>query len=94
MIVLVVKLTVRAGEEQRVAELFRPLQDASRKEPGCAIYIVQQHVEDPRVFLVYEQYQDDAALDTHRNSPHFKKYATDQIYKVAEAREADIYRLL
>jgi quinol monooxygenase YgiN len=94
MIVLVVKLTVRAGEEQRVAELFRPLQEASRKEPGCAMYIVQQQVENPRVFLVYEQYKDAAALDAHRNSPHFKQYATDQIYKVVESREADIYGLL
>jgi len=94
MIVLVVKLTVRAGEEQRVAEMFHTLQAASRKEPGCSIYIVQQQVENPRIFLVYEQYNDDGALEAHRNSPHFKQYAADQIYKVVESREADIYRLL
>jgi quinol monooxygenase YgiN len=94
MICLAVRLSVKAGEEHRVAELFRSLQDASRKEPGCVTYIVQQHLEDPRNFLVYEQYKDEAALQAHRNSDHFKKYAADQIYKVLASREADLYRPL
>jgi quinol monooxygenase YgiN len=94
MICLAVRLTVKAGEEQRVADLFRPLQAASRQEPGCVAYIVQQHMDDARRFLVYEQYKDEAALEAHRNSEHFKKYAADQIYKVVESREADLYRPL
>lgn len=94
MLSLAVKLAVKTGHEDRVADLFRALEAASRQEPGCLIYIVHRHAENPGVFLVYEQYKDEAALDAHRNSPHFKQYAADQIYKVVEHREADLYRPL
>ena len=43
------------------------LQEHSRKEPGCLLYIGHQSTEDPRKFLFYEQYKDAAALDAHRN---------------------------
>jgi quinol monooxygenase YgiN len=94
MICLCVRLTAKAGEEERVAELFRQLQAASRQEPGCVLYVVQQHVDDPRKFLVYEQYRDHAALHAHRASEHFESFATGEIYKLVEHREADLYRPL
>ena len=94
MLCLAVKLTVQTGHEDRVADLFRPLEAASRQEPGCLFYTVHRHTEDPRVFFVYEQYKDEAALDAHRNSPHFQQYAAGEIYKVVTHREADLYRPL
>jgi quinol monooxygenase YgiN len=94
MICLNVRLLVKPGHEKQVAELFGPLTEASRKEPGCVFYQAHQHRDDPRKFLVYEQYKDDAALDAHRNSEHFKRYAADGFYKFVEQREADIYRPL
>lgn len=94
MICLVVKMRIRAGEEGKVAEWFRPLEAASRQEPGCLMYIVHRHAEDARVFLVYEQYKNDAALDAHRHSAHFQQYAAERIYPVVESREADLYRPL
>lgn len=94
MICLTVRVTVKAGHEQQVAEFFGPLTAASRQEPGCAMYIAHQHRDDSRKFLVYEQYHDDAALDAHRNSDHFQRYAADGFYKFVEHREADLYRLL
>jgi quinol monooxygenase YgiN len=94
MICLNVLLTARAGEEHRVAELFPKLQDASRKEPGCLMYVVHQHLTEPRKFLVYEQYKDEAAIEFHRNSPHFQELAANQIYKLIESRQADLFRPL
>ena len=94
MICLNVQLLVKAGHEQQVADFFKPLTEASRKEPGCLFYVAHQHRDDPRKFLVYEQYKDDAALAAHRNSDHFKRYAADGLYKFVEHREADLYRPL
>jgi quinol monooxygenase YgiN len=94
MICLAVRLLVKPGHEQQVADFFVPLTEASRKEPGCLFYVAHQHRDDPRKFLVYEQYKDDAALDAHRNSDHFKRYAADGLYKFVEQREADLYRPL
>ena len=94
MICLNVLITARAGEEHRIAELFPRLQEASRQEPGCLLYVVHQHVADPRKFLVYEQYKDEAALEAHRNSPHFQELAANAIYQLIEGREAELYRPL
>jgi (4S)-4-hydroxy-5-phosphonooxypentane-2,3-dione isomerase len=94
MICLNVTLVARAGEEQSIAELFLKLQEASRKEPGCIMYVVHQHLKDQRRFLVYEQYKDEAALEFHRNSPHFQKLAANTIYKLIDSREAELYRPL
>jgi (4S)-4-hydroxy-5-phosphonooxypentane-2,3-dione isomerase len=94
MICLAVRLLVRPGHEQQVADLFQPLTEASRKEPGCVLYVAHQHRDDPRKFLVYEQYKDDAALEAHRNSEHFRRYAADGLYQFVESREADLYRPL
>jgi quinol monooxygenase YgiN len=94
MICLAVRLVVKPGHEQQVADLFKPLTEASRKEPGCLFYVAHQHRDDPRKFLVYEQYKDDAALEAHRNSEHFNRYAADGLYKFVESREADLYRPL
>ena len=94
MICLCVILTAKAGAEPRIAELFPELEAASRREPGCLLYVVHQHAEDPRKFLVYEQYRDEAALQAHRDSEHFQRLATRQIYPLIEAREAGLYRPL
>jgi len=94
MICLAVRLVVKPGHEQVVADFFKPLTEASRKEPGCLFYVAHQHHDDPRKFLVYEQYKDDAALEAHRNSDHFQQYAANGLYTFVESREADLYRPL
>ena len=94
MLVLAVRVLVRAGAEEKVAEYFRQLTVESRKESGCILYIVNQSIADPRSFLVYEQYQDEGALDIHRDSAHFKKYAAEGLYTLTESREADLFHVV
>ena len=66
MVVLVVTWMAKVGHENEVAGIFTKLTEASRKEPGCAMYVVHRHKTEPRRFFVYEQYKDDAALEAHR----------------------------
>ena len=94
MICLAVHIKVKPGLETEVAESFRKLQEESRKEPGCALYVVHQHQDDASRILVYEQYADEAALAAHRNSHHFQHYALRDIYTKTESREAELYRPL
>ena len=91
MICLAVRLVVKAGHEPQVKDNFAKLAAASRKEAGCRMYIAHQSLDDARKFLVYEQYDDQAALEFHRNSLHFAQYATNGLYKSVESREADLY---
>ena len=91
MLILVVSLTMRAGHENEVTEMFRKLQTATRQEPGCITYLVQRSRENPRHYLVYEQYKNEAALEEHRNSPHFKQFATDGVFRFVEERRAEFF---
>ena len=91
MLILVVQLTIKAGYEDEVIELLRKLQEETRREPGCIHYAVQRSRENRRVYLVYEQYKDQAALDAHRASPHFQQYAVNGFFLQVEERQAGFY---
>ncbi len=94
MIVLAVTWKANEGRETEVARLFSTLQDASRKEPGCLMYIVHRHKTDQRRFFIYEQYHDDAALEAHRNSDHFQQLAVGELTKIATRVEGELYKPL
>lgn len=44
------------------------------KEAGCISFDVSIDRQDPRRFLLYEVYVDEAAFDTHYTYPHLKKH--------------------
>jgi len=92
MIVLVVTWFALKGQEQKVAELFSKLAAEARKEPGCLMFNPHQHKTNPARFLIYEQYKDDAAMDAHRASPHFKEYVQKELPGMAVRVEGELYR--
>ena len=91
MLILAVHLTMKHGHDEAAVETFRKLEAGSRREPGCIMYVVQRSRENPRRFLVYEQYKDEAALDAHRNTEHFKQYGTDGVFPFVEERQAELF---
>ena len=94
MTVLAVTWMAKDGHEQEVSEIFRHLEADSRKEPGCVMYVVHRHRTDQRRFFIYEQYRDDAALEAHRASAHFQKYAVGELHKHGARVEGELYRPL
>jgi len=94
MIVLAVTWMAKDGHEDDVSKLFAVLEAESRKEAGCLMYIVHRHLTDRRRFFVYEQYQDDAALEAHRGSSHFQKYAVGELPKYGTRLEGELYKPL
>ncbi len=47
---------------------------ATRAEPGNLRYDLFEPVDGQPGFYLYEAYRDAAALETHRNSPHYQDY--------------------
>lgn len=74
MITVVAKLKIKAGSE---AEAERALLDmieyVRAQEPGTLRYVLHRAVGDPTQLLMYEQYTDQAALDTHGTSARFQE---------------------
>jgi quinol monooxygenase YgiN len=91
MVVLAVTWVAKVGQEAEVAEVLAKLTAEARKEPGCAMFQVHRHRTEPRRFFIYEQYKDDAALETHRNTPHFLQYARKDLPKIADRIEGQLY---
>ena len=91
MLVLIVNFTVKAGTEQKAIELMRKMEEHTRREPGCRLYIGQQSKEDPCRFCFYEQYDNQAALDAHRAAPYFAEYLTNGLRKLMESRTQEFF---
>ena len=94
MVVLAVTWMAKVGRENEVAGIFSKLTEASRREPGCSMYIVHRHKTEPRRFFIYEQYKDDAALEAHRAAPHFLQFAKKDLPKVADRVEGNLFEPL
>jgi quinol monooxygenase YgiN len=94
MICIAVTYLIQVGRDDEAVELFRPLAEQTRTEPGCKMYAVHRSTTEPRRFFLYEQYVDQAALDAHRAAPHFEKYAKGGLFPLLESRSPEIYELL
>lgn len=82
------------GQEETVKELGCAIQAASRTEPGCVMYIVNQDIEDPAVFVLYEQYVDEAAFQAHVASEHFQAIVMEQIRPLLAERSRNLLQPL
>jgi quinol monooxygenase YgiN len=89
MVSFIVRLKFAPEDRTEVAETLRPLAVASRQEPGCLSYIPHLVEGESDTVLIYEQYQDDAALDAHRDSVHFKQYAVGGLYQLMKERSVE-----
>ncbi len=66
MITFTAKLTVKAGGEAQFEETMKRVVPEVRKEPGNRAYTFCKSKSDPRVFMFFEEYVDDAAVAAHR----------------------------
>ncbi len=75
VLTVVAKIRAAKGKGDALAALLQEQVAAVRSaEPGCLVYRPHRSTTDPDLFLFYEQYQDDAALDAHRKNPHLAAY--------------------
>ncbi len=64
---------------------------ARESEPGCQVFDILVDPQDRTQVLLYEVYADEAALDAHQNTPHFKKYLESAVPLLA-SRERRVLR--
>jgi quinol monooxygenase YgiN len=96
MIVLMADYYTKEGKDDAVADVLREMAAFcnSEQEPGCLMYIVNREVEDPRHFLLYEQYEDDAALAAHRDTDIFREKILGTVVPMLERREPTFWTVV
>jgi quinol monooxygenase YgiN len=88
MIVLNVHYTFALEDADKAASIFRELQELSRKEPGVITFDIARGTETPNVFALWEEYDDEAAIDAHKETEHFKRLVLNGIRTMAKGRIA------
>lgn len=66
---------VLAGEEKEFIIQAEKVIKATRKEEGNISYNLFQNPFKMTSFIFYEEYKDEAAIEYHASSDHFKKFA-------------------
>jgi (4S)-4-hydroxy-5-phosphonooxypentane-2,3-dione isomerase len=87
MYVNAVDLDIVPAEREKYLAALTENGRASVTEPGCRAFNVQVLASDPNHVFIYEVYDNEAALQAHRATDHFKKYAAATANMVAK-REA------
>lgn len=72
---VVAKLAIAKGLESKFLELSNEIVTRTRKEEGCVSYnLYKECFSEKPVYLFYEEYQDDEALNFHNSSEHLKSF--------------------
>jgi quinol monooxygenase YgiN len=74
-VTVVAVIRAAKGKGDALAALLTEQAGVVRKaEPGCLVYRPHRSTTDPDLFVFYEVYEDEAALDVHRSAPHLADY--------------------
>lgn len=72
MIGIVATIKVKPGMEKEFEAVAKELvAKVNANEPGCKLYALH-HGEAPNTYVFMERYADQAAVEAHRASDHFK----------------------
>ncbi len=72
------KITLKADKVDAFVAASKTILAASRAEPGCISYTLYQNPHEKTAFFFFEEWKDQAAIDFHFATPHFKAFG-DQI---------------
>jgi len=68
VLVVIARYQTRPGAGDEVASILAQHVSPTRAEPGCRSFLVNRSEDDPDRFVLYEQYEDEAAFQAHRTT--------------------------
>ncbi len=74
MVKLIARLRAQPGQDRLLTDALRQLSVPSREEAGCLEYVACRAKDDPATLLVLEEWESQAALDAHMETPHFRAF--------------------
>ena len=91
MFVLQVNIRIRADNVNAFMRKLDENAREARKEAGCRQFEVLVDPNDKAKVMLYEVYKDEAAFESHQQTPHFKKYAAEAVPLLA-SRERQVWK--
>jgi quinol monooxygenase YgiN len=71
MITVVSVLKANEGKQEELERTLRGILPQVESEAGTLAYTLHRDKSEPRKFLFYEKYRDEAALTLHSSTPYF-----------------------
>ncbi len=71
---MIAVLIAAPGRRDELRDALAALVPPSRQEPGCRDYRLFQLIDEPDTFQMHERFDDEAALEAHRATPHFRAF--------------------
>ena len=95
MIVLLARYQGKPGKGDAIEAALKQVAPlVKEQEPGCKLYQASRSQDNPDNFLLYEHYEDEAALLAHRETQHFQEIIEGTIVPMLEKRERELYTLV
>ncbi|MEA2512741.1 MAG: hypothetical protein QOF01_4808 [Thermomicrobiales bacterium] len=94
MYVIVARYYAKEGKDEEVATILREMIPVALSEPGCKAYAINRAKDDPRRFLLYEQYVDEAAFAAHVTSEPVQRNVVGRVIPMLESREREEYETI
>jgi quinol monooxygenase YgiN len=73
MLTIVARIRAKPGLEVRMQQDLLSLLTPTRAESGCITFDLLQDTTDPTVFVLYENWKNQTALDNHFQQPYVKQ---------------------
>ncbi|MFZ2446546.1 MAG: putative quinol monooxygenase [Syntrophobacteraceae bacterium] len=93
-ITVIARVRARAGMEASLKELLLALIVPSRSDEGCINYDLHQGIDDPALFIFYENWQSREHLDRHSATPHVELFRSKAKALLAEAPELTLLDMI
>jgi len=74
MLIIAGTISIDPANREIAASAANQMMEATLKEPGCAAYTISGDLSDPGSLHLFEEWQDQAALDAHFASPHMATF--------------------
>jgi quinol monooxygenase YgiN len=94
MFTVIVRYTVQPGHEGEVQAILSKMVGPTRDEPGCTDYRAHRSLNDRSVFVLYEEYVDQAANEAHMRTEHFKRYILQEALPLLVSRVRETFERL
>ena len=94
MITMMVTYVAKEGREDNLESRLREMTGHTRQEPGCLAYVAHRSQQEPRKFVLYEQYVDEAALNVHRTSDYFKRIVQGEYNDILASRAPEFFTIV
>jgi quinol monooxygenase YgiN len=75
MVIVTAHARLKPGARETAVAAALRMREASLAEDGCQEYGFWFAIDDPDLLLVYERWDDQAALDFHFTTPHLAEFA-------------------